>query len=126
MAKNNKKSENYARDLAANEDLSEFAATGATEVAPEVDPVAVANALFAAYDAAEAALIDATAQAAALVATATEARSDAVKAILDGTGQEAFTRKGKEITIVGRKSKNGGVRYFFKGKKDKPPALEVE
>lgn len=148
MAKNNKKTDGYARDLSAKEDLSEFAETGATEVAPEatdnaphhtidssdtpVDAVAVAKALFAAYDAAEASLTEVETQAKALVDAAKGARSDAVKAILDGTGENEFTRKGVEIKIVARETKpvgdkSGYTTYFFKGaKKEKKTPLQVD
>lgn len=47
-------------------------------------------------------------------------RSDAVKAILDKTGNKGpYTFNGRQVTIVKRTSKENGDNYFFRGENDK-------
>ena len=47
-------------------------------------------------------------------------RSDAVKMILDTTGNKGpYALNGRQVTIVKRTSKENGGNYFFRGESDK-------
>lgn len=118
-----------------SEEQPESGVTGSGEgstVAVEVAPPAAAlskeaaRELFLTYEETCAALLDAESK----VEDCARNKSDAVKAIAEGTGRTQFNYKGREITISARKKKAADpegaetLTYFFKVAKQTSLAID--